>query len=150
MLIEYTLEQEQWQGKNSPGSTYELFCFCCLAAKSYLTLHKARILEWGAISFFRGSSWPRDQTHFSSIWADKATYIEASPGSSFISPSLLWSELNPDFEYVKLMSAPAPLIQVSCSRNICFMDRKSFWKRETFSELPWVWWKGIRSPVLPQ
>ena len=26
---------------------------------------KARILEWGAISFFRGSSWPRNQTHLS-------------------------------------------------------------------------------------
>ena len=116
-------------GKNSPGSTYELFRYCCLVAKSYLTLHKAGILEWGAISFSRGSSWPRDQTHFSSIWADKANYIEASPGSSFISPDLLWSELNPGFEYVKLMSAPAPLIQVSCSRNICFMDRKCFWKR---------------------
>ena len=28
---------------------------------------QARILEWGAIPFSRGFSWPRDQTHISSI-----------------------------------------------------------------------------------
>ena len=28
---------------------------------------QARILEWVAISFFRGSSWPRDQTQVSCI-----------------------------------------------------------------------------------
>ena len=28
---------------------------------------QARILEWVAISFFRGSSWPRDRTHVSCI-----------------------------------------------------------------------------------
>ena len=56
---------------------------CCLVTKSWLTLCKpmdcsppgssvygisqVRILEWVAISFFRGSSWPRDQTHISCI-----------------------------------------------------------------------------------
>ena len=30
-------------------------------------ISQARILEWVAISFFRGSSWPRDQTHVSWI-----------------------------------------------------------------------------------
>ena len=51
---------------------------CCLVAKSYWTLlrpvdcsppassvhgiFQARILEWVAISFSRGSSWPRDRT----------------------------------------------------------------------------------------
>ena len=29
---------------------------------------QARILEWGAISYSRGSSWPRDQTHV--LWED--------------------------------------------------------------------------------
>ena len=31
-------------------------------------ISQARILEWVAISFSRGSSWPRDQTHFSCIF----------------------------------------------------------------------------------
>ena len=55
------------------------YCCCCLVAKLYLTLcdpvdcsppvssvhriSQARILEWAAISFSRGSSWPRDGTH---------------------------------------------------------------------------------------
>ena len=30
-------------------------------------ISQARILEWAAISFFRGSSRPRDQTHISCI-----------------------------------------------------------------------------------
>ena len=60
-----------------------LYCWCCLVAKSCLTLcdpmdcslpgssvhgiFQARILEWVAISFSRGSSWPRDQTRVSCI-----------------------------------------------------------------------------------
>ena len=49
-------------------------CSCCLVAKSCLTLlwlyrllshglSQARILEWVAIFFSRGSSWPKDRTH---------------------------------------------------------------------------------------
>ena len=71
-------------------------CCCCLVIKSCLTLcyptdwsllgssvhgiFQARILEWVAISFSRGSSWPRDQTHISCIgrwihyhWATSTT-----------------------------------------------------------------------------
>ena len=73
---------------------------CCLVTKLCLTLmtlwtvarqapsvhgiSQARILEWVAISFSRGSSWPRDQTHVSCIgrgilyhWANR----EAQKGS---------------------------------------------------------------------
>ena len=58
-----------------------IWIFCCLVAQSYLTLgnftdcrlpgssvceiSQARILEWGAISFSRGSSRPRDWTRVS-------------------------------------------------------------------------------------
>ena len=57
------------------------YCYCCLGTKLCLTLFDpvdcspagssvhgifwARILEWAAISFSRGSSWPRDQTQVS-------------------------------------------------------------------------------------
>ena len=41
-------------------------------------IFQARVLEWGAISFSRGSSWPRDLTHVSrtvgrcfTIWATR-------------------------------------------------------------------------------
>ena len=58
-------------------------CYCCLLTKSCLTLcdpmdwsssgssvHgilQARIEKWVAISYFRRSSWPKDQTHISCI-----------------------------------------------------------------------------------
>ena len=69
-------------------------CMCVLVAQSYPTLYdpmdcsppgfsvhgllQARILEWVAIPFSRGSSWPRDQTwvshiavRFFTIWATR-------------------------------------------------------------------------------
>ena len=39
----------------------------CLPGSSVLGILQARILEWGAILFSRGSSKPRDQTHISCI-----------------------------------------------------------------------------------
>ena len=51
---------------------------CSPPGSSVHGISQARILEWVAISFFRGSSWPRDQTHVSCIgrwvlycWASK-------------------------------------------------------------------------------
>ena len=60
-----------------------IFCCCCWVRKSCLTLcnpmncspqsasvhgiSQARILDWVAISFSRGSSWSRDQTRVSCI-----------------------------------------------------------------------------------
>ena len=45
-------------------------------------IFQARILEWVAISFSRGSSWPRDWTHISCIgrqvfyhWATREAYV---------------------------------------------------------------------------
>ena len=66
-----------------PKSANEHGICCCLVTKLCLTLcdpmdcslpgssvhgiFQARILEWLAISFSRGSSWPRDRTHISCI-----------------------------------------------------------------------------------
>ena len=67
----------------SPWGMCVCVCGCCLVAKKCPTLcdsmdcslpgssvhgiSQARILEKVAISFLRGSSWPRDQTHISCI-----------------------------------------------------------------------------------
>ena len=48
----------------------QLFCNpmdCSLSGSSVHRISQARILEWVAISFSRGSSQPRDQTHISCI-----------------------------------------------------------------------------------
>ena len=47
-----------------------LFCNpmdCSLPGYSVHGIFQARIVEWVAISFSRGSSWPRDRTHISSV-----------------------------------------------------------------------------------
>ena len=40
---------------------------CSLPGSSVYVVFQARILEWVATSYSRGSSWPRDQTHISRI-----------------------------------------------------------------------------------
>ena len=40
---------------------------CSPPGSSVCEISQARILEWFVISFSRGSSWPRDQTHISCI-----------------------------------------------------------------------------------
>ena len=40
---------------------------CSLAGSSVNGILQATILQWVAVPFFRGSSWPRDQTQVSSI-----------------------------------------------------------------------------------
>ena len=77
-------------------------CCCCLIAKLCLTLcdpmdcsppgsfvhgiSQARILEWVAISYCRGSSWPKNWTHVSCIgkrilyhWATREAHEFPSP-----------------------------------------------------------------------
>ena len=43
---------------------------CCPPGSLVHVILQARILEWLAISFSRGSSWPRDQTWVSSSWCN--------------------------------------------------------------------------------
>ena len=74
--------------KQSLFYTHTFSCFYCLVAKSCLTLCNpmdcslqgssvhvislARILEWVAISFSRGSSQPRDPAHVFSVFTEPA------------------------------------------------------------------------------
>ena len=86
--LEKTLfpKKRAWKGvAQGPAAYLTLIALCCYrwVTKSRLTLcdprdcsppgsfvhgtSEARILEWVAISFFRGSSWPRDRTRISCI-----------------------------------------------------------------------------------
>ena len=65
--------------------TLFIFCNpmgCSLLGSSVHGILQARILDWVAIPFFRGSSWPRDRTQVSSIagrfftiWASREAQI---------------------------------------------------------------------------
>ena len=54
---------------------------CSLSRSSIHGILQARVLEWVAISFSRGSSWPRDQTRVSHIVGRRFTeaYHQGSP-----------------------------------------------------------------------
>ena len=64
---------------------------CCLPGSSVHGILQARILEWVAIPFSRGSSQPRDQSQVACIVADsllseppeKCTSSSQRPGDSY-------------------------------------------------------------------
>ena len=83
---------------NAPDLVWSILLYMYSVAQLYLTLcnswycsppgssvdgiFQARILEWVAISFSRGSSWPRDQTHISCTgrhilhyWVNREVYV---------------------------------------------------------------------------
>ena len=82
-ILEKSILDREKSKYNGPEAGFCLTCCCCLVAKLYLTfaipkdysrpgssvhgISQARILEWVAISFSRGSSQLRDQTPVSCI-----------------------------------------------------------------------------------
>ena len=74
---------------------------CSLQCSSVHGIFQARVLEWVAISFSRGSSWPRDQTQVSrgagrqfTVWAYPLNYSSSTITSLILSGTLLdicWS-----------------------------------------------------------
>ena len=63
---------------------------CSLPGSSVHGIFQARVLEWAAISFSRGSSQPRDQTRVSSI-ADRRFTIWATKGLNYRSSKCIFN-----------------------------------------------------------
>ena len=70
----YSLEGKLWSTWKESESEVAQSCptlcdpmDCSLPGFSIHGIFQARVLEWGGISFFRGSSWPRDRTRVSHI-----------------------------------------------------------------------------------
>ena len=64
---------------------------CSLTGSSVHGIFQVRILEWGAISFSRGSSWPRDRTQVSriagrrfTIWATSEAHFKLNSESTVL------------------------------------------------------------------
>ena len=57
---------------------------CNLPGSSIHGIFQARVLEWVAISFSRGSSWPRDRT-----WVSQTLYLLSHQGSPPLDSTLL-------------------------------------------------------------
>ena len=136
------------------------FCYCCsFVTTSCLTLWdptdcsplgssvhgilQATILKWVVISFSRGSSWSRNQTHISCIgrralyhWATREAWRILKPQwSVFKALFLLMTQVPGSSGSAVLVDLPAPSLHLSqpsrtCNELLCFL-------REA-SELSWL------------
>ena len=128
-------------------------CVCVLAAQSCLTLcdptecslpvfsvHvilQARILEWVAIPFSRGSSWPRDQTQVSPITG--RFFLLGTPIDEFICgifyfphvSDIVWS-----LAFSFWLASPNVIILVASLADIFFAACEGCWARGTQRKLP--------------
>ena len=112
---------------------------CSLAGSSVDGISQVRILEWVAISFFRGSSQPRNQTHVSYL-AGKFFTTE-SQGES---PSLpKWSRkmrmgVKVDQHQVIILEAKTPSESKVSRRSLSWGQRMWPW-------VPWMHSEKVRS-----
>ena len=89
---------------------------CSLPGSSVHGFFQARILEWTAVSFTRGSSWPRDRPwvscipgRFSNIWATKqAHFICLVVSSVQFSHSVVSDSLRPHESQHARPPCPSP------------------------------------------
>ena len=79
----FTDHEKVWSQATCPQSFFYHPMDCSLPGSSVHGICQAGILDWGAISFSRGSSWPRDQTWVSCIgrqflyhWASRSKLWE--------------------------------------------------------------------------
>ena len=84
---------------------------CSLPGFSVHGVFQARILEWVAISFFRGSSWPRNRTWVSCIagrfctnWAKREAFLSGDQHICF----QIWLSLSSTFMCLHLAMLLAP------------------------------------------
>ena len=82
---------------------------CSLLGSSVHGTLQARILEWVAISFSRGSSQPRDQTQVSCIVADSLP--SEPPGKPLINKQVLLTVLEARKSKIKLLTESECLVR---------------------------------------
>ena len=101
------------------------------------SLHRnsqARILEWVAVSFSRGSSWPRDRTQvsriagrFFTIWATRGVLITEQDAKSWVHPvtMLLLSPLHEHIAVLGLVELPQSIGHLSALEKFTMYPRES-------------------------
>ena len=100
---------------------------CSPPGSSVRGIFQARILEWVAIPFSRGSSWPRDQTRISCIGRLILYHL---------SLRYVWSGRSPDLAGKKYVVGQCPASFLNCPAVLIL----EFWFTENKSPiaLPWV------------
>ena len=90
---------------------------CSLPGSSVHGIFQARVLEWVAFSFSRGSSWPRDRTQVSHI-ASKCFTIWATREAHRCLDTKIWKLITFVFQWLFLFSCPV----VSDSLQPCGLE----------------------------
>ena len=112
---------------------------CSPLGSSPMEFSKARILEWVAIPFYRGSSWPRDQTWVSSIASRSFTFER--PGK----PPSDWSK-----KWVLALAINTGLAsaEVFCSlKTFLFLSMKTFYLHPFFCLMNSLINSGVRDQI---
>ena len=86
VVVVVLLTTKSWPHQESVVSNSCNPVGCSLQGSSVHGILQVRIVEWVAISSFRGSSWPRNQTQASSIAGKFLTDYEESP----VYPAAFW------------------------------------------------------------
>ena len=138
-------------------SHVQLFCDpmgCSLPGSSVHGISQARILEWVAISFSKGSSWPRDQTLISCI-GKQILYLLSHQGSSkgsfrrllmtlifqdsSISPLTFSKWLTENFQISKLIAHSHFRFQ-SCSQRKLGLNPNHYTDYNDLGQATWPHW----------
>ena len=98
---------------------------CNLPGSSVHGIFQARILEWVAISFSRGSSWPRNQTQVSCIAVRLFTDWATIPFCSSVMSNSFWPH---GLQHTRL---PCPSPTPGAYSNSCLI---SWWPHEQFEK----------------
>ena len=81
VFMEFSRQEHWWKWSRSVSSDSLQPMDYSPPSSSIHGILQARILEWVAISFSRGSSWPRDQTHISCVSCTGSCFFTTvSPG----------------------------------------------------------------------
>ena len=118
--------------------------FCSPPSPSLHGVLQARILEWVAISFSRGSSWPRDQTWISRI-AGRFFIIWATREALSLSPFLPHTLV---FRFFSIIGYYRVLYTVPCENLIMKWTQASytFIKKQTPSPILLLSLREIKPP----
>ena len=115
---------------------------CSLPGSSVHGIFQARVLEWVAISFSKGSSWPRDQTRVSSV-ADRSLYcLSHNDNSNIPMTTVIATNLHGTFTYVRASPVGQkvnnlPAIQNTWVRSLGQEDPPEKGMATHFRFLPW-------------
>ena len=108
---------------------------CSLSVSSAHEILQARILEWVAMPFSMGSSWPRDWTHISCGFCTAGRFLLLShQGSPDIYPAAAAAKLH---QSCRTLCHPMDCSLPGSSVHGIFQARVLEWFASAFSDIPW-------------